>query len=129
VATHRPIGRPLTGYANWVLSVAFSPDGKTLASGSADDTVRLSDTATQQQIGDPLTADTEQVKSVAFSRDGKTLASGSTDDNVQLWDLAYLTGNTAANLCHSVRRSLTPSQWAQDLAQYPSAVPCPYPCP
>ena len=53
-------GSPLTGHTGAVTSVAFSPDGKTLASGSARGTVRLWDVATRQQIGNPLTGHTER---------------------------------------------------------------------
>jgi WD40 repeat protein len=77
----------LTGHAT-VFALAFSPDGKTLASGSADSTVRLWDVATRRQIGRSLTAHAGTVFALAFSPDGKTLASGSRDNTVQFWDTA-----------------------------------------
>jgi len=88
VATHRQIGRPLTGHTHAVWSVAFSPDGTTLASSSSDGTVRLWDLATHRQTGRPLTGHTDGVSSVIFSPDSKTLASGSHDHTVRLWDVA-----------------------------------------
>jgi len=78
----------LLGHTARVTSVAFSPDGKTLASGSSDHTVRLWDVATGRQIGRPLAGHLGAVSSVAFSPDGKTLASGSFDNTVRLWDVA-----------------------------------------
>ena len=79
----------LTGHTSWVSSVAFSPDGTTLASGSWDNTVRLWDVLTGAHEK-TFTGHTSWVSSVAFSPDGTTLASGSADDTIQLWDV--LTG-------------------------------------
>ena len=91
--------------------MAFSPDGKTLASGSYDDTVRLWDVATGRPIGQPLTGHTGVVTSVAFSPDGKTLTSGGSDNTIRRWDVAY-TGDTVTYLCDSAGRSLTHEEWA-----------------
>jgi WD40 repeat protein len=74
------------GHSAQVFSVAFSPDGKKLASGSMDNTVILWDLAT----GKPekiLKGHTGWVLSVAFSPDGRKLASGSRDNTVILWDI------------------------------------------
>src|SRR5262249_45835640 len=70
-------------------SVAFSPDGKTVVSGSIDRTVRLWDVATGQSLR-TLQGHTDAVESVAFSPDGKTVVSGSRDGTLRLW--AVLSG-------------------------------------
>jgi WD40 repeat protein len=87
VADNPHFSTPLTGHTNWVNSVAFSPNGALLASGSTDDTIRLWDLATNRQSGAPLTGDSATVESVAFSPDGKTLLSGSDDGTVRLWNV------------------------------------------
>jgi energy-coupling factor transporter ATP-binding protein EcfA2 len=85
-----PYATRLTGYASAVLSVAFSPDGRTLATGSYDNTVRLWDVSDPHQPRPlaTLTGYTNAVTSVAFSPDGRTLATGSADKTARVWDVS-----------------------------------------
>lgn len=70
----------------WVLAVAYSPDGKTLASsGSSDGTIQLWNVANGTHIR-TLKGHTEMVRTLAFLPDGKTLVSGSDDDTLRTWD-------------------------------------------
>ncbi len=77
----------LTGHTDRVHAVAFSPDGRTLATGSYDRTIRLWNVATHRPVGAPLTGTHGHVYSVAFSHDGQVLASGGDDGAVRLWDV------------------------------------------
>ena len=77
----------------YVFSVAFSPDGRTLAAASADDLTRLWDVSQPghaAQIGAPLAGPASYAISVAFSPGGRTLAVGSADKTVRLWNVTDL---------------------------------------
>ncbi|MET9604537.1 serine/threonine-protein kinase [Streptomyces sp. NPDC006512] len=95
-----PQSSVLTDDAGAVSSVAFSPDGKTLACGNSSKTVRLWKLATRAKTS-PFGAHANAVASVAFSSDGASFASGSLDNSIRLWDVRrrsadVLTGHTSS---------------------------------
>ncbi len=84
-----PIDGAWQGGEGTVASLAFSPDGRLLASGhlEARDNVRIWDAATGRRLA-TLEGHTDRVRAVAFAPDGKSLATASSDGTVRLWDVA-----------------------------------------
>ena len=99
-ATHQEVAL-LTGHVSGVESVAYSPEGETIASGSGDGTVRLWDANTGEHL-QTLEGHTDWVFSVSYSPDGQIIASGARDGTIRLWDadtgehLQTLKGHTSA---------------------------------
>jgi WD40 repeat protein len=77
--------RIFVGHSDQVSSVAFSPDGQMVLTGSADGTARLWEMASGRQLG-IVAGHSDQVSSVAFSPDGKLVLTGSWDKTARLWE-------------------------------------------
>jgi len=87
VRARTPRGRPLTGHTLGIRSLAFTRDGRVLASAGDDDTIRVWNVEARKPLGAPLTGHADGVYSIAFGPDGRTLASGSLDNTARLWDV------------------------------------------
>ncbi|EXA29668.1 hypothetical protein FOVG_18859 [Fusarium oxysporum f. sp. pisi HDV247] len=77
----------LKGHSGWIFSVAFSPDGKLIASGSLDDTIKIWNAATGE-VKHTLEGHDGGVFSIAFSPDGNLIASGPHDKTIKVWNAA-----------------------------------------
>ena len=90
----------ITGHSGYVTSVAISPDGQTLVSGSNDKTIKIWQLSTGQELR-TLTGHSGWISSLAISPDGQTLVSGSWDKTIKIWQLSTgqelrtLTGHSA----------------------------------
>ncbi|MDB9429667.1 serine/threonine protein kinase [Microcystis aeruginosa CS-555/01A07] len=82
-----PLDKTLTGHSNWVYSVGYSPDGRYLASGGSDNTIKIWEVATGKQLR-TLTGHSDFFRSVVYSPDGRYLASGSFDKTIKIWEVA-----------------------------------------
>ncbi|MGK7900273.1 MAG: trypsin-like peptidase domain-containing protein [Hormoscilla sp.] len=84
--TNYVLANTLTGHSRLVYSVAISPDGQLLASGSRDDTIKIWNLGSGRLLR-TLTGHSDWVRSVAISPDGQLLASGSDDNTIKIWNL------------------------------------------
>ncbi|NEU81208.1 ribosome assembly protein 4, partial [Nostoc sp. UIC10630] len=91
----------LEGHSSAVNSIAYSPNGKQLASASDDNTIKIWDVSSGQLLKS-LTGHSDEVWSVAYSLNGQQLASASRDKTIKIWDvssgklLKFLTGHSNA---------------------------------
>jgi hypothetical protein len=82
------IREPMIGHSDEVFCGAYSPDGKLVASGSDDKTIRQWVVASGEPFGPVLVGHSSWVNRVAYSPNGKLLASGSDDETIRQWDVA-----------------------------------------
>jgi hypothetical protein len=101
IGRHQPFNHPAE-----ITQLAYSPDGRLLATADSDGTIRLWNVTTLELMGSPLTAQQAPVTSLVFSHDGTLLASGGHDGTVRLWDTTTvyakstpLTSTTNAAVC------------------------------
>jgi WD40 repeat protein len=120
----------LSGHTAEVKSLAFSPDGRLLASASYDHTLRLWNVATRQLADAPLLGHAFQALFVAFSPDGASLASGGADHTAALWhtdtgQLDQINLDLGDRACLIAGRNLSQLEWNQYLNGQPYQTTCP----
>ncbi len=101
-ATGEPLGQPISAHAKSIYGhnakaihcLAFSPDGRILATGSRDKSVRFWDMASGATSGQPIIAHADTLLGLAFAPDGRTLATASRDGTLRVWDIARPPGRS-----------------------------------
>jgi hypothetical protein len=97
----------------WLWQIAYTPNGRTLATVRADNTFQFWDLVTAKELPHPVTSDT-QVSCLAFSPDSRSLASGQRDGQILLWDTAFAAEGSGQRDGKAEARQL--EGWWADLA-------------
>jgi WD40 repeat protein len=111
---HR-LGGPLTGYGNGVLTVAFAPDGHTLATADAANTVVLWDVADPSHPHRLATRSSAPANALTFTPYGRTLLTGGSSNSAQLWDVTALNAIQASPMsaaCSLTEHGADLNQWS-----------------
>jgi WD40 repeat protein len=107
--TWQPVGRTLAGHTGAALAASVSPDGRTVATGSTDGTIRLYDVATQEQVGAPLPALPNRPVVPLFTADGDYLLAITHSGQAYRWDVRP--SAWAQRACAVAGRTLTRAEW------------------
>jgi WD40 repeat protein len=110
------LDRTLKGHSGWVTGVAFSSDGRRLASGSWDQTVKFWDVPTGEELN-TVGRKIKEVQALAFSRDGRWLAAENSKDIVTLWDAT--TGREIRTFASDRALGVLGSNWVYSIAFSP----------
>ncbi len=113
----------MSGHTDLVNAVAFSPDGKLLASASLEGTIILWDANTHQMLGRPFESDASSISSLAFDPLSDLLAAGGNDGRIYVCDVSPESWKIKA--CALAKRNLSQEEWKIHIPEESYQITCP----